>query len=134
MYAYYLCHISTVPECAPFRNTISVFSPSPVRRLPAPISGFLSAKPNSGRRGPVSSMPTVFVTARPFSVRLRIALVAFLCNPRWLYPKPPHECGESCNSLSRSDSSRVWTFYQISLQDFIPYGILDRKKTGKSNF
>ena len=89
---------------------------------------------NSGRRGPVSSMPTVFAAACPFSARLHIAPAAFLYVPRRLYSELPRGCGESCNSLSRSDSSRVWTFYQISLQDFIPYGILDRKKTGKSNF
>ena len=36
--------------------------PSPTRQSPAPISKFLSAKSNSGHRGLVSSMPTVFAT------------------------------------------------------------------------
>ena len=72
------------------------------RQSPAPISEFPSAKPNSGRRGSVSSMPTAFVVVRPFSVRLCIASAVLLRNSRQLDPKPPHGFGASCNSLSRS--------------------------------
>ena len=82
-----------------------VSSQSQSRKSLAPIAGFLSAKSNSGHRGLVSSVPTVSVTARPFSVRLHIAPAAFSRDSRQLYPELLHECGESCNSLSRSVGS-----------------------------
>lgn len=80
-------------------------------------------------------MPTVFAQLRDlFQLGCILRSQLFCMFPDGFIQNFLVAAVRAANSLSRSDSSRVWTFYQISLQDFIPYGILDRKKTGKSNF